>query len=200
MSFSKKAMQLAASMMMLMCITTLIMTDIAISKKENQIVDLNAHIEAQSDEISRLKTEIRNLQNDLRLAKTLAVGPRYANVEISDEERALMALCIYHEARGESFDGQRAVAEVILNRVLNPNEFPFTVKEVIYQKNQFACASYLKTANINEPDKLTMAFEVIDHVLTIDDYILDYDVGYFRMTSFGDRTYAKIGCHYFARM
>lgn len=200
MSFSKKVTQFTAAVMMLMCMVTLIITEITVSKKEREIDDLNFKIEMQADEISKLQTETKELRNDLRLARTLAVGPRYANIEISNEERTLMAFCIYHEARGESFEGQRAVAEVILNRVLNPNEFPFTVKEVIYQKGQFECASYLTSKDITEPDKLTMAYEVIDYVLTNDDYILDYDVGYFRMTSFGDRTYTKIGCHYFAKM
>jgi spore germination cell wall hydrolase CwlJ-like protein len=51
------------------------------------------------------------------------------------EKRRLDLRClaenIYFEARGESLDGQRAVAEVTLNRQRSPN-FPHTVCEVVY--------------------------------------------------------------------
>ncbi|MDO5369502.1 cell wall hydrolase [Paracoccus sp. (in: a-proteobacteria)] len=44
---------------------------------------------------------------------------------------------LYHEARGESVKGQRAVAEVILNRVDHP-AFPSSVCGVINQPKQFS--------------------------------------------------------------
>tara|TARA_R110000764_G_scaffold95718_1_gene179590 strand:- start:89 stop:508 length:420 start_codon:yes stop_codon:yes gene_type:complete len=48
-----------------------------------------------------------------------------------------IAVAVYFEARGESMLGQRAVAEVILNRVADPR-WPETACEVIKQKNQFS--------------------------------------------------------------
>lgn len=45
-----------------------------------------------------------------------------------------LALNVYFEARGETDAGQRAVAEVTLNRVAS-NRYPDTVCEVVYQKN-----------------------------------------------------------------
>lgn len=44
-----------------------------------------------------------------------------------------LARNVYHEARGESFVGQRAVAEVTLNRV-ESKLFPSTVCDVVYEK------------------------------------------------------------------
>lgn len=44
----------------------------------------------------------------------------------------LLAKCIYGEARGESYEGQVAVAAVILNRVKHPS-FPNTIAGVVYQ-------------------------------------------------------------------
>lgn len=44
---------------------------------------------------------------------------------------------LYHEARGESVNGQRAVAEVILNRVDHP-AFPRSVCGVVNQSGQFS--------------------------------------------------------------
>jgi spore germination cell wall hydrolase CwlJ-like protein len=56
-----------------------------------------------------------------------------------DRGRALscLATAIYYEAASESDDGQRAVAQVILNRVRHP-AFPATVCGVIYQGSEKA--------------------------------------------------------------
>ena len=44
----------------------------------------------------------------------------------------MLAKCVHAEARGESYQGQVAVAAVILNRVKSP-DFPNTIAGVIYQ-------------------------------------------------------------------
>lgn len=53
---------------------------------------------------------------------------------IADRARAMQCLtaAIYYEANGESIDGQRAVAQVVLNRARHP-AFPATVCGVVYQ-------------------------------------------------------------------
>lgn len=48
-----------------------------------------------------------------------------------------LALNIYHEARGEPFEGQIAVAEVTLQRMEDPR-WPATGCEVVYQPRQFS--------------------------------------------------------------
>jgi len=48
----------------------------------------------------------------------------------------LLARIIYGEARGESYEGQVAIAAVVLNRVKNPS-FPNTISGVIYQAGAF---------------------------------------------------------------
>lgn len=52
------------------------------------------------------------------------------------EDIALMARLVFAEARGEPFEGQVAVAAVLLNRLEHP-DFPDTVQGVIYQPRQF---------------------------------------------------------------
>lgn len=49
----------------------------------------------------------------------------------------LLARLVYGEARGEPYNGQVAVAAVVLNRVKNSN-FPNTLSGVIYQKGAFS--------------------------------------------------------------
>ena len=57
----------------------------------------------------------------------------YDPVKVIDkQEIACLAVNIYHEARGESKDGQIAVAFVTLNRVKS-NAYPDTVCGVVYQ-------------------------------------------------------------------
>lgn len=50
----------------------------------------------------------------------------------SDKEQKCLAEAIYFEARGESEEGQIAVAQVVLNRVKNPS-YPNSVCGVVYQ-------------------------------------------------------------------
>ena len=52
------------------------------------------------------------------------------------EDIALLARLVFAEARGEPFEGQIAVAAVLLNRLKHP-DFPNTVREAIYQPRQF---------------------------------------------------------------
>jgi len=58
----------------------------------------------------------------------------------SSSDLYLLAKCVYAEARGESYQGQVAVAAVILNRVKSPN-FPNTISGVIYQPWAFTAVS-----------------------------------------------------------
>jgi spore germination cell wall hydrolase CwlJ-like protein len=51
-----------------------------------------------------------------------------------------LALTVYHEARGEPLEGQRAVAEVVINRVEH-SAFPDDVCSVVTDANQFSFVS-----------------------------------------------------------
>ncbi len=57
-----------------------------------------------------------------------------------DEEMELLARAVYSEARGEQFEGQVAVAAVILNRIEDP-AFPDDVAGVIFQPQAFTAVS-----------------------------------------------------------
>jgi N-acetylmuramoyl-L-alanine amidase len=56
---------------------------------------------------------------------------------LSQSDLSLMAHVVYAEARGEPFEGQVAVAAVILNRLKDPSKFPHTVAGIIYQPLAF---------------------------------------------------------------
>ena len=55
---------------------------------------------------------------------------------ISDKDKDLLARLVTAEAKGEPYEGQVAVATVVLNRVEN-EQYPDSIKEVIYEKRQF---------------------------------------------------------------
>ena len=70
-----------------------------------------------------------------------------ANALASARELDCLSQAVYYEARGESSEGQAAVAQVVLNRLRHPG-FPKTVCGVVYQGAQdqacqfsFACAT-----------------------------------------------------------
>lgn len=48
-----------------------------------------------------------------------------------------LAVAIYFEARGETYDGRLAVANVILNRV-DDSRYPDTICEVVFESRQFS--------------------------------------------------------------
>ena len=67
-------------------------------------------------------------------ANPRAAATVFRAATIADQQRSLQCLAeaVYYEARSESEDGQRAVAQVVLNRVRHP-AYPGTVCGVVYQ-------------------------------------------------------------------
>ncbi|WP_018883343.1 spore cortex-lytic enzyme [Paenibacillus massiliensis] len=59
---------------------------------------------------------------------------------LSENDLKIMANAVYGEARGEPFEGQVAVAAVILNRVKSPS-FPNTSSGVIFQPGAFTAVA-----------------------------------------------------------
>jgi spore germination cell wall hydrolase CwlJ-like protein len=67
--------------------------------------------------------------------------PTTKRVKLADGERLCLAQAIYHEARGESREGQLAVANVIINRAMS-KKYPSTICGVVFQnadKGKYKC-------------------------------------------------------------
>lgn len=69
-----------------------------------------------------------------------SVVPANNRLGFSQSDISLMANAVHGEARGEPYEGQVAVAAVILNRVKNSN-FPKTPSGVIFQPGAFTAVS-----------------------------------------------------------
>lgn len=123
---------------------------------------------------------------------------RYAGVTFTEQEEYILDCLVYHEARGEPFEGQVAVVEVVFNRVLSPY-FPDTVEEVVFQKLgetwQFSPAPYLYTAEPNEENcnAVWVAYRGLDPVTTL-------ETVYFSTEPYNNHISATIGGHYFCEV
>ena len=95
---------------------------------------------------SKTESAVRYFQRKNGLAEDGIVGPATAKSSSSGGNSSssgdvyLLARAVYGEARGEPYEGQVAVAAVILNRVEHPS-FPNTIAGVIYQSGAFDVVS-----------------------------------------------------------
>lgn len=122
------------------------------------------------------------------------VVSRYAGIGLTDDDIDLLAKIIWLEARGEKFEGQQAVAEVVLNRILS-DDFPDTLSGVIYERHdgvdQFSTACLVHTA---EPG--FSQYAAIESALT-GPSILPVEVVFFSQGPQNDNIWGTIGGHVF---
>lgn len=134
--------------------------------------------------------------------ETIETGPepvsRYEAIEITEEDTYLLACLVYHEARGEPFEGQVAVVEVVFNRCLY-DAFPDTIEEVVFQKYgdvwQFSPAPYIWTAEPGETQ-----YAAIETALSETEYNVTPETVYFSTAPYNDKISAIIGNHYFCEI
>lgn len=117
---------------------------------------------------------------------------RYGDLEITDADREFIAKLICMEGESEPFEGQQAIAEVILNRVAADN-FPDTVSGVIQAPDQFQAADRLYLAKPTHTQ-----YEAVERALN-GPYVLDGDVVFFSQYAVNDNVWGTIGNHTFCR-
>ena len=115
---------------------------------------------------------------------------RYPNIDLTLAERQLLARVVWVEARGESAEGQQAVAEVVFNRLASKN-FPDNLRDVIYGENQFRSVKFLDDA---EPGQAQ--YQAIERAM-YGPYVLPTDVTYFARFATNNNVWGTIGGHIF---
>jgi len=118
----------------------------SISAKENEISDAKETVSDYDEEIAKMKAYEEELerkkaeeakkqaeQQKKKPASTTGGG----NVTANASDTAMLAALVECEAGGESYEGQLAVASVVVNRVKS-SSFPNTISGVIYQGGQFS--------------------------------------------------------------
>lgn len=78
------------------------------------------------------------------------------------EDSYLLAKIAMAEAEGEDVEGKALVILVVLNRVWT-DEFPGTIHDVIYQKNQFSPISNGRFNRVEPDDECYEALEMVMH-------------------------------------
>ena len=115
------------------------------------------------------------------------------DIELTEEEIDLLAKILWVEARGESDEGQKAIVEVVFNRMVS-EEFPDTLYEVLSQKKpvQFTSWKLRDTAVPTEKE-----YNAIYDVLSGQTDILREDTVYFATSKLTSDLDVKIEHHYF---
>lgn len=119
-----------------------------------------------------------------------AEEPRYGDLTLSGQDMELIARLICAEGESEPFEGQQAIAEVILNRLAS-EQFPSTVKNVIYSEGQF-----LGSQNMYNKEPTYTQYKAIDRAL-YGPYVLPEDVVFFATYAVNNKVWGKIGVHTF---
>lgn len=118
-----------------------------------------------------------------------APEPRYPEISLGWEEIQLLAALIWGEARGESLEGQQAVAEVVFNRMTAAG-YPDTLEEVI-RRGGFGSLEMLEKA---EPTQ--SQYDAIDRAL-YGPYVLPETVTRYANRKTEGTLWGQIGGHYF---
>lgn len=180
-------------------ILLLLITMIGMGIGMYKVVDHINKFTAEIPELIILPTEVEGPEEAIEPEVALESTGRYTQLaeQITAEEKALTALVVYHESRGEPIEGQMAVAEVVFNRTLSEYDGATSIYDVIYADGQFSCADALTSVSIREPECLTTAYEAVDTVLASITYQLPEYYMYFGTSKPSTSDYIKIGHHYF---
>ena len=114
-------------------------------------------------------------------------------IQLTEEEIDLLAKILWVEARGESEAGQKAVVEVVFNRMVS-EEFPDTLYDVLSQKKPVQFASW-KLRDKAEPTE--KEYTSIYAVLNGETCVVREDTVYFATKKLTRNLDIKIDGHYF---
>jgi hypothetical protein len=154
----------------------------------------------QQTELQRITREGRWLYN--AGWPLYALVGRYSTGAPLDEQANCLATAVYFEARGESLDGQLAVARVVMNRAAS-GQYPATWCDVVKQPWQFSFVQNGQFPSITDMDSWKTAQGVArvamaNIVPSLPSDVLWYHANYVH-PSWGSRLtqYERIGAHIF---
>jgi len=148
--------------------------------------------------------------NKLIIAATVCIALSLSTAAVAEncDEVRILALNMYHEARGEGADGMQMVGEVTLNRVEHPS-YPDNICDVVYQRSQFSWVRTRNNHTPNEEELWNQALEIAEGLLNGDIDRFDNGATHFlnprrlsampRWTNRLDRV-GRIGNHVFYRL
>ena len=118
------------------------------------------------------------------------VEPRYGSFTMTEEETNLLARLVWVEARGESAQGQQAIAEVVLNRFTS-GLYGKSLTAMINDEDAFVKRKLLKSAKPGQAQ-----YEAIDRAL-YGPYVLPKEVMFYGRVRTTNNVWGTIGGHIF---
>lgn len=118
------------------------------------------------------------------------VEPRYDGLQLTEDEIDVLAHLVWVEARGESAEGQQAIAEVVLNRLAS-GRFQKSLRGIILDEEQFVPHKLL-----NEAKPEQAQYDAINRAL-YGPYLLPMEVYFYGTTPITDNIWGSIGRHIF---
>ena len=112
----------------------------------------------------------------------------YGEIALTNQERVWLCCMVYSEAGNQEFDGQVAVVQVALNRMMH-EMFPSDVESVLFQPNQFCVGNTYTEAQEEAVKAALMGYPALD--LNTD--VVFFSTGNLRYGSY----YKTIGAHVF---
>ena len=106
-----------------------------IKTQEETEIETQEETEAETQEETEAETEAETEETEAESTSSSS-----SSVSASSDDAYLLACLVYAEAGNQSYEGQLAVANVVLNRVKS-SSFPNTISDVIYQSGQFGPAT-----------------------------------------------------------
>lgn len=168
-------------------------TEIVISKTletletEDEIINTT---ESTTESITESYEETQPITESTESTESTEL-PTEISKSYTDEDLYILSHVIYGEASGRSWEHQIGVGSVVLNRVKD-NRFPNTIKDVVFQKGQYACT---RDGNYNKKPN-QQAIDVAIYLLENGSQYPEYVI-FQSQSKQGDSVYKKIGNTYF---
>ena len=152
-----------------------------VSKESSEILATDTSV----DSIVKLRSSVSS--------SDIIVNRSKKYMSLSDSEKFELATLVNLESGGESYECQKGVASVILNRMVNDN---LSLDNVIYAENQFEPAEYISNSTYTE-STLSAVEYVLDNGPTLPRYVTFFRADYYH--SWGDLVkYKQIDNTYFS--
>lgn len=135
----------------------------------------------------------------LLLASSLSTAS--AKLQVTTEELEMVASLVVLEAGNQSDTGQKAVVQVVLNRLYS-GRHGNTLREVVYKRGGGGSYDFTVAERIESTQPTERTLANTKAVLFEEDYVLPYYIMYFQSNRFHSgykyAAYEKIDSHYFS--
>lgn len=161
---------------------------------KNMVTTAEMQESVEEVQINSNEIEVVNPKTQVTIVEAQIEFPQNRwGITLSDYEKDLLARIVWLEARGECEEGQRAVVEVIFNRMTSPR-YSNSLEGVISQSGQFETYPHIMEACPTEKE-----YRAIEAVLAGCENELSADTIYFATTALTTDVDRVIGGHIFCR-